>query len=183
MSWEQFWNNISNIGNFSLIIIAIAALLYYFGKLIGDIKVEKYEKTDYYIEGLFFSLIYIAFPFVVVLIIIEYTNLYLSFWPSLIFQYIILGCLWLSCFAHEYLRRHGAIFLFKKLFREKIERLKTKSQLIVTAEEKLKSYGINDVEVLEETKQLILNGAKTFRDVNRIVTQKYIEWIAKKYSF
>ena len=139
MSWEQFWNSISNIGNLSLVVIVIAALLYYFGKLIGDIKVEKYEKTDYYIEGLFFSLIYIAFPFVVVLIITEYTNLYLPFWPSLILQYIILGCLWLSGFAHEYLRRHGAISLFRKLFREKIERLKTKNQLIATAEEKLKS--------------------------------------------
>ena len=55
--------------------------------------------------------------------------------------------------------------------------------LIKVAEEKLRSYGINDKEVIEETKQLILNGAKTFRDVNRVVTQKYIEWIAKKYSF
>jgi len=55
--------------------------------------------------------------------------------------------------------------------------------LVKVAEEKLKSYRVHDEELIEETKQLILNGAKTFRDVNRIVTQKYIEWIAKKYSF
>ena len=139
MSWEQFWNSISNVGNLSLIIIVIAALLYYFGKLIGDIKVAKYERIDYYIEGLFFSLIYIAFPFAVVLLITGYTNFYLSFWPSLIFQYIILGCLWLSGFAHEYLRRHGAISFFEKLFHEKIEQLKKQRQLIATVEEKLKN--------------------------------------------
>ena len=55
--------------------------------------------------------------------------------------------------------------------------------LVRVAEEKLRSYGINDEELIEETKQLILNGAETFRDVNRIVTQKYIEWIARKYRF
>ena len=54
--------------------------------------------------------------------------------------------------------------------------------LIKVAEEKLRSYGIYDEGIIKETKQLILNGAKTFRDVNRIVTQKYIEWIVRKYS-
>ena len=54
--------------------------------------------------------------------------------------------------------------------------------LAKVAEEKLRSYGIYDEGMIKETKQLILNGAKTFRDVNRIVTQKYIEWIARKYS-
>lgn len=57
-----------------------------------------------------------------------------------------------------------------------------KEVLVKVAEERLKSYGIDDKDVIEEAKQLVLNGAKTFRDVNRIVTQKYIEWIAKKYS-
>ncbi len=58
-----------------------------------------------------------------------------------------------------------------------------KEVLVKVAEEKLRSYGINDDDLIEETKQLIFNGAKTFRDVNRIITQKYIEWIAKKYTF
>jgi len=58
-----------------------------------------------------------------------------------------------------------------------------KEVLVKVAEEKLRSYGIYDEDFIEETKKQVLNGAETFRDVNRIVTQKYIEWIAKKYSF
>ncbi len=61
--------------------------------------------------------------------------------------------------------------------------LPPKEVLVKVAEEKLRSYGINDEEIIGKTKQEIINGAETFRDVNRIVTQKYIEWIAKKYSF
>jgi len=125
MSWEQFWENISNIGDLSLVTIITAALLYYFGRLIVGVKVEKYEKTDCYIQGLFFSLIYIALPFVFVLLLTQYANLYLPLWFSLLFQIIIFVCLWLSTFAHEYLRRHGCLPRFKKSLQEKIERLRT----------------------------------------------------------
>lgn len=61
--------------------------------------------------------------------------------------------------------------------------LPPKETLIELAKEKLKSYGIDNEGVVEEVKQLVLNRAKTFRDVNRITTQKYIEWLAKKYVF
>jgi len=61
--------------------------------------------------------------------------------------------------------------------------LPPKEALVKLAEEKLRSYGVDDKDAIEEVKQLVLNGAKTFRDVNRIVTQKYIEWLARKYSF
>jgi len=145
MSWEQLWENISNIGNLSLVIIALAALLYYFGKLIGDVKVEKYEKTDYYIEGLFFSLIYIALPFVPILLLTQYTSIYLPFWLSVLLQVIIIGCLWLSAFAHEYLRRHGALSRAKKLFREKIQQLKEKYQLLAIVEERIKESTKKDL--------------------------------------
>jgi len=61
--------------------------------------------------------------------------------------------------------------------------LPPKEVLVKLAEEKLRSYGVDDEGIVEEAKQLVLNGAKTFRDVNRIVTQKYVEWLARKYSF
>ena len=139
MGWEQFWENISNIGNLSLVIIAVAALLYYFGKLIGDVKVEKYEKTDYYIEGLFFSLLYIALPFVAVLLLTQYANLCLPFWPSLLLQVFILGCLWLSAFAHEYLRRHGGLSRFKKLSKETMNQLKKEHPIFARIEDRAKT--------------------------------------------
>jgi len=145
MGWEQFWENISNVGNLSLVIIAVAALLYYFGKLIGDVKVEKYEKTDYYIEGLFFSLLYIALPFVAVLFLTQYVNLYIPFLPSLFLQIFILGCLWLSAFAHEYLRKHGALSRFKKLSHEKIEQLKKEHRIFTLIEDRAKNTAKKDL--------------------------------------
>ncbi len=61
--------------------------------------------------------------------------------------------------------------------------LPPKDVLVKLAEEKLRNYGVDNEKVIEETKQLVLNGAKTLRDLNKIVTQKYIEWLAEKYSF
>jgi hypothetical protein len=139
MNWESFWQTIGNLGNISLVIIAVAALLYYFGRLIGDVKVEKYEKTDFYIEGLFFSLIYITLPFIVILLLTEYVNLYLPFWPSVFLQIFILGCLWLSAISNEYLRKHGGLSRFRRLTREKIEELREKYSLVAFSEDKIKN--------------------------------------------
>ncbi|MCL6579877.1 MAG: hypothetical protein K6T73_10975, partial [Candidatus Bathyarchaeota archaeon] len=133
------------IGNLSLIIIAIATLLYYFGKLIGDVKVEKYEKTDYYVEGVLFSLICIMLPLVPVLLLTQYANLYIPFLPSLFLQIIILGCLWLSAFAHTYLRQHGALSKFRKLVHEKVEKLKKEQHLVAIIEEKVKNSTKKDL--------------------------------------
>jgi SpoVK/Ycf46/Vps4 family AAA+-type ATPase len=58
--------------------------------------------------------------------------------------------------------------------------LPSKEVLLKTAEEKLMNLHIDDPRTLEEIKSA-LNGARTFRDVNRIVMQKYIEWLTKKY--
>jgi hypothetical protein len=58
--------------------------------------------------------------------------------------------------------------------------LPSKEVLLKTAEEKLMNLHIDDPKTLEEIKSA-LNGARTFRDVNRIVMQKYIEWLTKKY--
>jgi sRNA-binding regulator protein Hfq len=137
--WEQLWESISTLGNLSLIIVVVAALLYYFGKLIGDAKVEKHERTDCYIEGLFFSLIYVALPFVAVLVLTQYAQLYLPFWLSLLLQAGILGCLWLTAFANEYLKRLGLHSQFKKLSREKIQQLKKAHPIVAIAEENTSS--------------------------------------------
>lgn len=138
MNWESLWQVINNLGNISLVIIAVAALLYYFGKIIGDVKVEKYEKTDFYIEGLFFSLIYITCPFIVTLILTQYTNLYLPFWPSVILQIFILSFLWFTGFSNEYFRRHGGLSRFKKSIRAKAKELRKKYPLVTLFEEKTK---------------------------------------------
>lgn len=58
-----------------------------------------------------------------------------------------------------------------------------KEVLVRLAEEKLKGLGIDDEATIEEVKREVLNSARTFRDVNRIVTENYIEWVARKTSF
>lgn len=58
-----------------------------------------------------------------------------------------------------------------------------KDVLIKYAEEKVKNLGIYEDSVVDEVINVVKESAKTFRDVNRIVTQKYIEYLSKKYSF
>jgi hypothetical protein len=50
-------------GYIPILIILLGVLILFFGKIVGDIKIEKHDKLSYYIEGLFFSLWYIFLPF------------------------------------------------------------------------------------------------------------------------
>jgi len=54
--------------------------------------------------------------------------------------------------------------------------------LMRAAEEKLKNLGVNDDDEVEKIKFLILQEAKTFRDVNKMVVQKYLDWLMRKHS-
>jgi SpoVK/Ycf46/Vps4 family AAA+-type ATPase len=58
-----------------------------------------------------------------------------------------------------------------------------KEVLLKYAEERIKALGIYENGVINEVKMLVMNNAKTFRDVNKITTSKYIEYLAKKYAF
>lgn len=58
--------------------------------------------------------------------------------------------------------------------------LPPKDVLIKFAEEKLKSLGVDDEELVENTKFEVREKAETFRDVIRIVMQKYTEWVTRK---
>lgn len=46
----------------SILIILFGALLLYFGRIIGETKVEKYDQLGYYEEGLLFSAVFIYIP-------------------------------------------------------------------------------------------------------------------------
>jgi len=45
-----------------IILTVASATAFYFGRLIGEVKVERYTKYNYYIEGMVFSLVYILLP-------------------------------------------------------------------------------------------------------------------------
>jgi SpoVK/Ycf46/Vps4 family AAA+-type ATPase len=55
--------------------------------------------------------------------------------------------------------------------------------LVRYAEERLRALGIYEDEVVEVARRQVKNGAKTFRDVNKITTRIYLEYLAKKYKF
>ena len=48
--------------NIPIFIIIIGVIFLYFGRIIGSTKVEKYDKTGYYTEGLLFFAIYVYTP-------------------------------------------------------------------------------------------------------------------------
>jgi len=48
--------------------------------------------------------------------------------------------------------------------------------LVEYAERRIRAYGITDPKIIKNVRELVKNGAKTFRDVNRIVTKKFIEY-------
>ncbi|MEM1582065.1 MAG: hypothetical protein QXK89_06105 [Candidatus Bathyarchaeia archaeon] len=102
----ELWEIINKVGNLSLVAIAIPALIYYFGRLIGDVRVEKFDKAGYYIEGLFFSLTYIGIPLASILFIEQFVNIRISLKLSLILQFFALCFLVWIFLANELLKRH-----------------------------------------------------------------------------
>ena len=70
--------------------------MFYFGKLIGDVKVEQNEKAaDYYMQGLIFSLLYIVMSSFIIWLISGELHLFLPIWLSALTQIAIAAvCLW-----------------------------------------------------------------------------------------
>jgi SpoVK/Ycf46/Vps4 family AAA+-type ATPase len=58
-----------------------------------------------------------------------------------------------------------------------------KEVLLKYAEERIKALGIYEDDVVNNVKELVMNNAETFRDVNKITTNIYLEYLAKKYKF
>ena len=54
--------------------------------------------------------------------------------------------------------------------------------LLKYAEERIKMLGIYENDIINKVKMQIINGASTFRDVNKITTRIYLEYLAKKYK-
>ncbi|MEM4282538.1 MAG: hypothetical protein QXV29_02245 [Candidatus Woesearchaeota archaeon] len=111
-------------------IAIIAGILLYFGKVISDTKVEKYNKLDFYIEGLFFSSIYLFLPFVIGYYLFSINWFKFQMWVYVFIQILILGCLSWNFRAHNLLRKFGLIKEFKNRFNRKIEELRAQKTAI-----------------------------------------------------
>jgi len=112
----------------SVYIILFGALILYFGKVIGDTKVERYDKVGYSMEGVFFFCIYIFLPFLLVYYVKDVFSL--PFWIMLFTQISILGALLWNFIANVLLRKYGLREDFKKRSTEKIEKIKEQESFL-----------------------------------------------------
>jgi sRNA-binding regulator protein Hfq len=110
--------------NVSIIILIMGAFILYFGKLIADTRVEKYEKLNLYIEGLLFSTIYFFLPLLVSFYISESTKV--PFYLLFIVDYFILVCLALNVYANEYFKKFEWEEVYRKTSKKVIDKLKEK---------------------------------------------------------
>lgn len=136
-AWSIFPMQINDFGlflpdfrNISFLLIVFAATFLYFGRIIGDTKVEKFDKIEYYITGFCFTIIYVLFPLAITIEIYRFFDFRLSLPFVFVVQFVILLSLLLNFRAHYILRKHGFIEIFKKEIERKIsERKRKKSTL------------------------------------------------------
>lgn len=107
--------------DYSILLILLSIIVYYFGKFIGDTKVEKFDKDGYYIEGFFFFIYYVVIPFAIALFINNYLGghqellstlrVKLSGYPLgiLLIQMFVLKCLSTNVKANKYFNRYGLL--------------------------------------------------------------------------
>lgn len=142
---QPYWIDISTSS------VLLGALFLYFGKLIGDTKVEKYDKLSYYIEGLLFSIFFVFLPFIFALYFINHNIVFSSFLFRMIIQLTFLTCLYWNIIAQEFLRKHGLLEEFKRRLRNEIEKRKAENSITGWASRKeawfKKTFGLNFIEL------------------------------------
>jgi hypothetical protein len=111
----------------SVYIILFGALILYFGKVIGDVKVESYGRLGYSIEGVFFFFMYNFLPFIFAYYVKEMFNL--PFWILLSIQIFIIFALFLNFMANEF-RRHGLLENFKSRVEDKVNKTKKRESFL-----------------------------------------------------
>lgn len=151
----------------SFILLAISALILYFGKLIADTRVEIYDRLSLYITGLIFTVAFVFLPF-----LISYA-IYEKFLIDLIYIYpielMIISLLSVNLFFQEYFYRFGWTEVFKKNMNrglDKIKEKKSKKGKLVNKYEKIfkNNIGFGYVELY----------FKAFRFCQNLFKNKYI---------
>lgn len=116
-------------GFFSAGIILLGALIYYFGVVIGSTKVEEYDKTGFYLEGVFFIIFYLLFPFVIITLMEDYFIQYLGFLSSfddyslllLLIQVWMASSLGFNIMINTYLNRYEFLEKIKRRLAEEFD--------------------------------------------------------------
>jgi sRNA-binding regulator protein Hfq len=134
MSLENLLPSFSDLGSVSVLILLAAALIYYFGKLINDVKVERFENTaDYYIQGLIFSIIYIGLSSFLVWVVTSSLKFFASTIVAIILEVIIAGVL--VSVLQINLGRYTLFSRFQQVFETQLNVEKEKNPAIRKADE------------------------------------------------
>lgn len=110
----------------TIFIAIIGGIFLYFGEIIGSTQVEKYDKSGYYRDGLFFSIFYIFIPFILAKNI--YIN-YLAPWVFLFVQSVVLICLTWTLIAYES-KRYELLDEVKKKSEQRLNQIKEENSVI-----------------------------------------------------
>ena len=114
----------------SIIIILFGALFLYFGRIIGETKVEKYDQQSYYKEGLFFFAMYIYMPSLFAYYIYVKSPFDVSPLKLIAIQILIFICLFWNLISHEYIRRYELTDVLLKNVEEKNEQMRRQDSFI-----------------------------------------------------
>jgi len=125
----------SEIGNLSIFLILVGCMLYYFGRLIGDTQVERYDKPSYYLEGLSFFIGFVILPLLLGFAVLYIINLKLNILLSYIIQILILSCLSAN-YRANLLKKHDLINHTKEKICKRLEDIKKKHSFITNFEKK-----------------------------------------------
>ncbi len=123
-----------------IFIIITGALFLYFGGIVGETKVEKYDKLGYYRDGLFFSLFYIYIPFLLAYSIYIKNLPEISPWVFVIVQIVIFICLASTLIAYES-KRYELLDEVKKKAEQRLNQVNLDYGLIHVYETPIKLFG------------------------------------------
>jgi len=126
-------NDLTNL-NYSIFFILLGIIVYYFGRFIGDTRVEEFDKDGYYIEGFFFFIFYVVIPFVIAIYTDNYLEnqellsayrIKLNQYPLkiIILQIFVLSCLSKNIKANKFFNRYGLLNKSREDFKRKCEEM------------------------------------------------------------
>lgn len=157
--------------NISILVIVLSALILYFGKLISDTQVEKYDRLNLYITGLIFSIYYVFLPFLLVYIV--YEKMTMPLWLIYPVELFVVSLLSIYLFVSEYFYRFGWTHVFKKSLEKGVKDIrgeKTRKGNLVDKYEKIykdrAGHGYAELYL------------QTFKGFRKIFNNKYALFIA-----
>ncbi len=116
--------------NLSAIVVGLTALFFYFGKIIADTKVEKFERTDIIISGFFFTLVFILIPLVFdIIFYLKEWILIISPWIIILFHLLVMG-LYSRYIPYKDLKKFELEREYNKRFDKKIEEIKKDKSIL-----------------------------------------------------